>query len=119
MLQDLTWSITILTDQQRVTEARLDALTRDPAGPNPPNLNPANSTVNDQAQARVPPIVQHALPPPITPTNIDPTQVPPVQDPVVVWLHHEHQQHPQAHPDGPYAGQDDYNMGQYAESIVD
>ena len=114
MLQDLTRSIAILTDHQRVTEARLDALTRDPTGPNSPNSNPTNPTAN--TQARVPLI---ALPPLMAPANIDPPQVPLAQDPVAAWLHPEHQHPHEAYPDGPYAGQDTYNMGQYAEFIVD
>ena len=54
----------------------------------------------------------------MAPVNIDPTQVPPVQDPIAVWLHLEHQQPRQVLLDGPHTGQDTYNMGQYAESII-
>ena len=81
MLRDLTWSITVLTDHQRVTQARLDALTRDPAGPNPPNPNLSNPTGN--AQAWVPLI---ALPPPMPPASINPPQVPPAQHSVTAVI---------------------------------
>ena len=55
----------------------------------------------------------------MAPVNIDPPQVLPVEDPIAAWLHLEHQQPRQVLPDGPHTGQDTYNMGQYAESIVD
>ena len=55
----------------------------------------------------------------MAPVNINPPQVPPVQDPIAAWLHLEHQQPRQVLLDGPQPDQDTYNMGQYAESIVD
>ena len=53
MLQDLTRSIAILIDHQKVTQTRLDALTRTPAELNPSNPNLANPIANDQPQAQV------------------------------------------------------------------
>lgn len=74
LMQSLTQYIAIMTDQHRVTLACLDAIvsTRALAGQNPQNPNLANSTENDQAQARVPPIASHASAPPMAPADIDP-----------------------------------------------